>query len=231
MNIRIKFYGFSSFTKRDLQSLDQYFSSKAFTADKPQGFLKDEFTSTSWTGRYIRKNQYSEELTDPFGKKYIMDRVVFDEIPFRISLEWPHIEIFSQFRLCALLLNKLAEAIEFDRSLLPVEFNFQKLFKVIKTNFKSATVTSLLIGEIVVSPYSVAKFHVEGNEDVRQHIDEILAKKKYKILSAKMRWTESEQEIIAKFDISGKVEISGPTSKMILPSLRSILRKTNDSIS
>jgi hypothetical protein len=226
MNTRVKFYVFSSFTKRDLQNIDAYFAAKAFTNGKSQGFLKDEFTSTSWTGRFVRRNQYSEELTDPFGKKYSQERVIFDEIPFRISLDWPHVEIYGQFQLGGLLLNKIAEATKFDRSLVPLEFNFQELFKRIKAEYKSAKVTSLLIGEIVLGSNSFGKFQAEGNEDVRKYIKNILENKKYKILSFKLSWKENDKEISAKFDINGKIEIKGGPSKTVLPSLRMMTRKT-----
>lgn len=161
-----------------------------FSEARASGFILDRVRDDSLEARFIERYEYTETVSDPYGKELTFDRLEFRQAAFRATPGWPGLELLDAPRSTQSLVSGLLEASDFELSVSPIEVNVlawaDELQRALGTE---AVIDSLQIAALMVADGIKAKVMLKGEKDVRAACKEMLQGRKHVLEKLQLRVT------------------------------------------
>src|SRR5438045_3884881 len=114
-----------------------------FTPEARRGFFLTRSRNNSISAKFIEKVTGERELVDPFGNRVQLPCVTYEVIQFRLSSEFPQLELINAGRSPKKLLFFLTEISRESFAVAPVELDLKKWIKAISDAFGKAEVSDI----------------------------------------------------------------------------------------
>jgi hypothetical protein len=213
-----------------IPTLAQRLKSKPFGDEVMDGFVLDRVRDEYLEARYIEKLEYTQEITDPYGKELSFPRIDFKLWEFRASSNFPGLELMNSPRSTQTFISRLLEASDFSLAVNPLEvdvLNWASLFQSV-TNIK-VVVDSLQIGALELDRGIFAKTVIKGEKDVLDASTSITKGRRYNLEKVQLRLQgEHKGTIILTNSGSANMNVSDKETlvKALRQSLAQIIRST-----
>jgi hypothetical protein len=134
------------------------------------GFRLEKNRNDEIIGRFIEHRQIIDEIRDPFGQLISSTRDIFDVVRFRLTKQFPELELQDAPRHFSTFATKLAECANFNISITPFRVNIERWAEGIKQELGATIVTAVTSSTFPLGNEAVARFSVGGPTDVRQQL-------------------------------------------------------------
>lgn len=145
----------------------------AFNEGSSDGFLIDRAREALIEGQYIEKRQLEDVIVDPFGNEQRTSFVEYRRVGFRLSGDFPEIEIGNAPRNVQGFASRLAEINKFALAIVPLDVNVIRWSEALAqaVDFK-VEVAAIQAGDIAMEDGVVGKVFLRGTEalTVMQHL-------------------------------------------------------------
>lgn len=156
-----------------------------FNKESTWGFRVLERRDDSIHASYVEKIAYLETVEDPFGNKLEYERVLYQNIEFRLNVSSPHIIIFKLPRNFRKLFSQIAQTVNFEISIEGKSIDLNNWIDRIVSDVKGY-VCSINIDQIKYDNNTEGKLSLVGSDDVRISMNRLLEGKSYLIKSVKI---------------------------------------------
>ena len=170
------------------RTLAKHIRQQEFTEGRASGFILDRVRDDSLEARFIERYEYTETISDPYGKELTFDRLEFRQTAFKASQSWPSLELLNAPRSTQGLVNGLLEACNFKLSISPIDVNvltwadeFQRALGM------DAVIDSLQVAALMVADGVKAKVLLKGDKDVRMACRELVQGRKHLLEKLQLR--------------------------------------------
>lgn len=141
---------------------------RIFSDEQSSGFILDRVRDDVLEARYVERYEYTETVSDPFGKQLTFDRVDFRQTSFRATGEWPGLELIDPPRTCQSLVNQLLEATDFELPITPLSVSVLAWSDAFQKAVGAPTlVDSIQLGSLQLEEGVQAKVVVKSERDVQ----------------------------------------------------------------
>lgn len=159
-----------------------------FTEGRASGFILDRVREDSLEARFIERYEYTETVSDPYGKELTFDRLEFRQTAFQVTPAWPGLELLDAPRSTQSLVSGLLEACNFELSLAPIDVNVLVWADEIQRALGAdAVIDSLQVAALMVADGVKAKVLIKGDRDVRAACKELVQGRKHLLEKLQMR--------------------------------------------
>jgi hypothetical protein len=139
-----------------------------FGEGRANGFILDRVRDDALEARFVERYEYTETVSDPYGKELTFERLEFRQAAFRATASWPGIEIVDAPRSTQSLVSSLLEACNFELSISPINVNVMEWANELQHALGAdALIDSLQIAALVVAEGVKGKVLLKGDKDVR----------------------------------------------------------------
>lgn len=159
-----------------------------FIEGRASGFILDRVRDDSLEARFVERYEYTETVSDPYGKELTFDRLEFRQTAFRANQGWPGLELLDAPRSTQSLVSGLLEACNFELSISPIDVNvlawadeFQRMLGA------DAVIDSLQVAALMVADGVKAKVLLKGELDVRAACKELVQGRKHLLEKLQLR--------------------------------------------
>lgn len=172
----------------NIKTLGRRLKAKEFKGDATHGFVIDRLRDDLLEARYVERVEYTETITDPFGKELSFERVEFRQSHFRATAYGAGLEIRDPPRTVQPLMNRLSEATDFAVTISPYTVDVLAwAAKFQKSSDFSCHVDSLQMSDLHLEEGVVAKVVIKGDRDVRQACTKLAANRRYLLERIQLR--------------------------------------------
>ena len=163
-----------------LKTLVERMQKDQFSARNPLGF-RIEAVRRDWVrGELIERYETVEVVETPTGEKLEFPFVGFNRAAFRLTSEFPHIELVNPSKLSRTLITRLGELLDFEFTVKPIDLDPVDWLRCIEKEVGAIQVTGITIANIAVTDVIRAQVKLEGADDVREHVSKFVRTKKFK---------------------------------------------------
>lgn len=173
-----------------IRSLAKRVRQQEFSEGRASGFILDRVRDDSLEARFVERYEYTETVSDPYGKELTFDRLEFRQTAFRATPGWPGLQLLDAPRSTQSLVSGLLEASNFELAVSPIDVNvlawadqFQRALGA------EVVIDSLQVAALMVSEGIKAKVMLKGEKDVRVACKEMVMGRKHVLEKLQMRVT------------------------------------------
>ncbi len=141
--------------------------SNSYSPTSHSGFVITELGKERFSARYIKRYQFKEEVADPFGTVFEVDRLYFDSIDFHVYQKSSLIEVLNPPRSLSPLVNVISELTAFSCAVASLKIDVSDFLLKIGEHLGTFEVIELR-GEIAEPSRKFTKrLTLVGDSDVR----------------------------------------------------------------
>lgn len=159
-----------SWGQTSLSSVADMMLRSEYLTDSTSGFRLEKIRSDEITGKFIERRKIIDEIKDPFGTTVSFTRESFEVVKFRLTKQFPELELQDPPRKFSTFATKLAECTNFDISIQPLKIDTKLWAEGIEQVFGATTVIAVTSSSFSVGDSTVARFSVGGATDVRKYL-------------------------------------------------------------
>ena len=171
-----------------IQTLAKRVRQQEFSEGRASGFILDRVRDDSLEARFVERYEYTETVSDPYGKELTFDRLEFRQTAFRATPGWPGLELLDAPRSTQSLVSGLLEASNFELAVSPIDVNVlvwaDELQQALGTE---AVIDSLQVAALMVADGIKAKVMLKGEKDVRAACKDIVQGRKHVLEKLQLR--------------------------------------------
>lgn len=197
-----------------------------FTAESSRGFLVTKRRSGSLTARFIEKVSGSREIVDPFGNRLQLPFVTYEMVRFRISCEFPNLELLNAAKSPRKLFFFLTEISKESFAMSPVEIDVKKWIAEIGSTFGNIEVTEIKYHDLMVSPDVAADVAFYGTRNVVVEARNFIGKRSASVAKAKLSATIENRRLALELSAGGTLKANTSLDGKIVDDLRGTLAAT-----
>lgn len=173
-----------------IRTLAKRVRQQEFSENRASGFILDRVRDDSLEARFVERYEYTETVSDPYGKELKFDRLEFRQTAFRATLGWPGLELLDAPRSTQSLVSGLLEASNFELAVLPIDVNVMAWADELQRALRSeAVIDSLQVAALTVADGVKAKVMLKSEKDVRAACKEIVQGRKHVLEKLQLRVT------------------------------------------
>jgi len=176
--------------------------------DARAGFRLEGFEEKLVVGRFIVRNEITENVEDPFGNNVTFERIFYDITKFKIDANSNVLELQDPPRSTKELFNKIATFAEYNIAIEAPVIDLHRWINSIEKRVGDITVTKLHGTGISLSLKANAQLLVTGSEDVRPHFTTMVNKKPSIITKAKIQFGFDGHQCILEISNQGTAQLS-----------------------
>jgi hypothetical protein len=198
---------------------------QAFVEGRASGFILDRVRDESLEARFVERYEYTETVSDPFGKEVTFDRLEFRQTAFIATPGWPGLELLDAPRSTQSLVSGLLEACRFELAIAPLDVNVlawaDSFQQALGTN---AVIDSLQIAALMVADGVKAKVLLKGDSDVRAACKELVQGRKHFVEKVQLRVVSGgTRSTVLLTNVAGaRVEGSDVTGELVAQLRRAV---------
>jgi hypothetical protein len=161
-----------------------------FTEERGSGFILDRVRDDEFEARFVERYEYTETISDPYGRELTFDRLEFRQTVFRATTEWPGLELLDAPRSTLRLTNGLLEASNFELAVSPIDVNVLAWSDELQRALGvEAVIDSIQVAALAVGDGIKAKVMIKGEKDVRNVCKEMTQGRKHVLEKLQLRIT------------------------------------------
>ena len=207
-----------------LRTLAAKMRANPFKEDSIQGFIVDRVRENLIDGRFIEKISFQETSTDPFGEEHSFERLIYRQLEFSLSTDFPSIELRDAPRSTQAYVSKLVEFSNFQVTIVPLAVDLIQWANFFESTVKGQiTIDSIQISGLEIERGVTAKIIVSGDKDVRDALKNIVRTKKYELERVHVKLSMNSNFIPIQLTNSGAAKLDEAFVSELLPALRSSL--------
>jgi hypothetical protein len=194
----------------------------SFNHDLGSGFKIDKVRLNHITGRYVVRHDIVEDVNDPItGAVTTTQRTVYEVVNFNLNLVKPAIEVLNPPRSLSRFISALSDAIKTNITIINVDINLIDYIAILCKQLNKIKITMIDCSNIVINYNTSAKLTINGGDDVREYLYELLNLRKYSIDNVRITFmnnagTQSWFDITSK----GTAKIADRDTEDLLPILK-----------
>jgi hypothetical protein len=165
-----------------MRTLSSRLKSKEFTAESSDGFILHRTRDTFIDGKYAEKVFVDEVVRDPFGNEHVINRVVFKQVEFTFSADFPQIELRDFPRGLQSFTSRLSEATNFTAAFAPIKVDVISWASAIRERLGSS---------VIVDGANVSEFQVEEGVIAKMR----LSSSSHDVLGPLARFTKGKRHL------------------------------------
>jgi hypothetical protein len=196
----------------------------AFTSELSEGFIVDRIRDTYLEARYVEKIPIHEVGQDPLGNEYVFERVDYRQTEFRVSKDYPHLELANAPRGIQGFTSRLTEIGDFALSISGIETDVlrwaEKLNKVFPDQFM---VDLAQASGLVIEDNVTARVIINGTVDVRGALDRFTSKSRPGVDRLQIRFNRGHEVARAILFSDGAARVINDPTQELAPMLRKTL--------
>lgn len=171
-----------------MKTLGRRLKAWEFQGDATHGFVIDRLRDDLLEARYVERVEYTETITDPFGKELSFERVEFRQSHFRATAYGAGLEIRDPPRTVQPLMNRLSEATDFEVTISPYTVDVLAwAARFLNASGLSCHVDSLQMSDLQLEEGVVAKVVLKGDRDVRLASTKLALNRRYHLERIQLR--------------------------------------------
>lgn len=192
-----------------IRTLAKRVRQQEFSEGHVSGFILDRVRDDLLEARFVERYEYTETVSDPYGKELTIDRLEFRQTAFRARPGWPGLELLDAPRSTQSLVSGLLEASNFELAVSPIDVNvlvwaeeFQRVLGA------EIVIDSLQVAGLVVADGIKARLVLKGEKDVRAACNEMIQGRTHVLEKLQLRVTVrgSRTTIVLTNGASAKVD-------------------------
>ncbi len=173
-----------------IRTLAKRVRQQEFSEGRVSGFILDRVRDDLLEARFVERYEYTETVSDPYGKELTFDRLEFRQIAFRATPAWPGLELLDAPRSTQSLVSRLLEASNFELAVSPIDVNVLAWADELQRALGAeAVIDSLQVAALMVADGIKAKVMLKGEKDVRAACRELVQGRKHVLEKLQMRVT------------------------------------------
>ena len=176
--MKCSWYNCEGFSSRQFQEASATLLKRTFRANSLTGFKIDSVLPNTFEGTYIEKTEFTETLTDPFGRVTEIPRVRYDSFRFRLFKTFPQVELIDPIRSVKGFFGELSRAFGFDIILTKPRVDVRAWLERLEQKINRAEVRRMLFAGIDIEHSATGQLTVSGDTDVRRAAEIFLRSKK-----------------------------------------------------
>lgn len=224
MKKKLRWYRVSPFSRKQFDKIVASIKKHRFDGQKATGYLYEIEQEGDFEARFIEKLEVQREVISPLGEAISTTFISFSETNFRLSNEWPYLEISSGFRGATKLLNHLAMAVNFEIAIEEETFHVKKFITTMTRRVEHPRVVALTIRNLQVDSTTSAHLEVSSTENALDKISPLLGTKKFTLHKARIEWIEDGVPAFVFISSDGHLAF-GTTKPEQIVEVASIARK------
>jgi len=206
-----------------MRTLGKRLKARPFDGEAMHGFVIDRIRDDTLEARYVERIEYTETITDPFGKELSFDRVEFRQSFFCATSDGPGLELRDPPRSLQPLMNRLSEATDFEVAINPYKVDVLAW----AAKFQAGTGLPLVVDSVQMNSLEVedgiaAKIVIKGNRDVRAACTTLAANRKFQMERIQLRIGHPTGSVTLSNTGSATLNVDDPDGSL-LEQLRSSL--------
>jgi hypothetical protein len=159
-----------------------------FTEERGSGFILDRVRDDEFEARFVERYEYTETISDPYGRELTFDRLEFRQTVFRATTEWPGLELLDAPRSTLRLTNGLLAASNFELAVSPIDVNVLAWSDELQRALGvEAVIDSIQVAALAVGDGIKAKVMIKGEKDVRNVCKEMVQGRKHVLEKLQLR--------------------------------------------
>jgi len=183
--MKLLWYSCSRFAPIILEKLRQEFLRANFERGSINGFQLDQARPSWIEGKYFERINFVETVTDPFGNNIEISRVRFDVIDFRLSTNFPELQIKNSPKTLREIfgpssgkfLGQVAKFTNFTLAIEWVDLELVDLIESLTTVAPSMEVRTLTVENLPLADGITGRMSISGERDVRRDAREYIRRK------------------------------------------------------
>jgi hypothetical protein len=173
-----------------IRTLAKRVRQQEFSEGRASGFILDRVRDDSLEARFIERYEYTETVSDPYGKELTFDRLEFRQTAFRASPGWPGLELLDAPRSTQSLISRLLEASNFELAVSSIDVNVLAWADELQQALGAeAVIDSLQVAALMVADGIKAKVMLKGEKDVRAACKEMVQGRRHVLEKLQLRVT------------------------------------------
>ena len=173
-----------------IRTLAKRVQQQEFSEGRVSGFILDRVRDDSLEARFVERYEYTETVSDPYGKELTFDRLEFRQTAFRATPGWPGLELLNAPRSTQSMVSGLLEACNFELAVSPIDVNVLTWADDLQRALGAeAVIDSLQIAALMVADGINAKVMLKGEKDVRAACREMVQGRKHILEKLQLRVT------------------------------------------
>jgi hypothetical protein len=225
MSERLKWFKAARITTDSLRNAAKEMLQWKYSDEAGWGFLLSETRRDSLQGRFIERFILKEDIVDPTGKALHYERILFQETHFSLQSQFPHLELRNSPRSVSTFLNQLGRAFDFDIALVPIEIDLVRFVAALSRKFENVTVSRMTVSDIKLSEGVEAKCAIVGEKDVREHVQTITGRRKFRVTSIGLVFSMNEVELRSEIASDGRMTVATDLADDTRANLRQVLKE------
>lgn len=196
-----------------------------FSEGRGNGFILDRVRDDSLEARFVERYEYTETVSDPYGKELTFDRLEFRQTAFRASPGWPGLELLDAPRSTQSLVSSLLEVCKFELSISPIDVNVMEWADAVQQALRvDALIDSLQIAALVVADGVRGKVLLKGDKDVRAAYRELVQGRRHLLEKLQLRIIfQGSRSTVTLSSIAGAKVDGSDTPSEVVEHLRACL--------
>ena len=204
----------------------------SFNHDIGSGFKIDKTRLNHISGRYLVRHDIEEDANDPItGTVTTTQRTVYEVVNFNLNSVKPAIEVIDPPRSLSRFISALSDAIQTNITIVNVDIDLTNFIELLFKQLNKAKITMVDCSNIVINFNTSAKLTINGADDVRQSLNELLVLRKHTIDKARITFmnnagTQSWFDITSK----GTAKIADSDAENLLPMLKEYIAALSNQV-
>lgn len=149
-----------------------YLNGASYDERSNEGFVLESNYNNQIAGTFYNTITLSEKIIDPLGNEINTYVVIVEKTEFIIDSKKGLLMLINPFRNIKHFYTVLGVALEHNVSLVELKLNLLKFVQVMQFNRKDIVLSSIDITGISLSPLSMGKVSISGNEDVLKYVSQ-----------------------------------------------------------
>ena len=193
-----------------IRTLSKRFRHQEFSEDRSSGFILDRARDDALEARFVERYEFTETVSDPYGKALTFERLEFRQTAFRATPGWPGLELINAPRTIQSLVSGLLEASNFELAISPIEVDVMAWADEFQRALGAeALIDSLQVAALAVADGINAKVMLKGATDVRAACKEMVQKRRHVLERLQMRVTIGSTRITVMLSNGAGAKVDG----------------------
>ena len=196
----------------------------AYTNDLSEGFIVDRIRDTYLEARFVEKIPIHEMGHDPLGNEYVFEHVDYRQTEFRVTQDYPHLELTNAPRGIQSFTSRLTEIGDFTLSVSAIETDVLRWAEKLNRTFpEQFTVDAAQASGLIIEDNVTARVILNGTVDVRRALDRFTGKSRSGVDRLQIRFSRGQEIARAILFSDGAARVINDPTQELIPMLRKAL--------
>jgi hypothetical protein len=207
-----------------MKSIANGMANERYAPNASSGFILDEQSLGLIRGKYVQRIEFTERITDPFGKQFEYPIVHFLQQEFLITADPSSLLLLNTCPAAKALTGRLAEFSDFTISVEPIALDTNAVIKRFTGRFQAVRINAASVDDLPISVDTIVRLHFQSSGNLRQRAREFLEHRRFKFSHLNFSFEFSGQDRRCEIKSSGMICIHGEYDPSLQSAVLEIIR-------